>query len=447
MTGKPPIGRLSCVMGLELPEAVNDIVSLDFKPCPEVATFGAATIRQGCVMMSAFNISVFERLDDVSPEWPRGASAGHDARFHAFQSTTFLKVWTESFGRSGRRSLHFVEVRDDSGRPIIFIPLCITTRKGTRVLEFIDADAADYNAPILFPSDIAWSRDDAERLWMDIVEALPPFDIVMFSKMPADIDGFINPLNLIADRANGISCHANDLRRPWSQIEAAIPQRRTLLRKNRNLEKLAPLEFRIASADHERREATAAFLRQKQWRFEQTRVPGFDVDTDKHDFFHEGTHVFAREGMLKLFYLKSGKTIIATIWGLVAGKRYYAIMLSFEAGHWSKFSPGSVLYYRTLQRLHEQGFEWLDLGIGDEPWKLESCETTFELSAKQLPVTMQGRVFLLRRQIAEMVRSTSLWQSIRPLKWVILRRLRQSSLALVCSDILFGAFIPFASNI
>ncbi|WP_162894779.1 GNAT family N-acetyltransferase [Rhizobium terrae] len=395
-------------------------------------------------MVPVFNIAVFDQLDSVSRDWPRGATSEHGARYHPFQSVIFLKVWTDSFGRSGRRSLHFVEVRDGGGRPVFFVPLCITMRNGAKVLEFIDANAADYNAPILFPTTIVWSRTLVERLWLAIVSKLPSFDVLVFSKMPSDIDGLANPLSLIADRANDISCHANDLRRPWPEIEAGVPQRKTLFRKIRNLEKVAPLEFRIATEEHERREATDAFLRQKQWRFEQTRVPGFDVDVDKRDFFHEGTHVFAREGMLKLFYLTSGEEIIATMWGLMAGRRYYAIMLSFEAGKWAKFSPGGVLYYRTLRWLHEHQFEWLDLGIGDEPWKLESCETTFRLTAKQLPVTLQGRVFLARQRLAGAIRSTALWQAVRPLKWIILRRLKQMTMTLTGYGAVTDLLLPMA---
>lgn len=383
----------------------------------------------GQLMVPVFKISIFDNLDDLSQDWPR-ASAAEGAHFHAFQSVTFLKVWLASFGRSGERSLHFVEVRDAEDRPVIFIPLCITRRNGTRILEFVDADAADYNAPILFTTSISWTPELAERLWHEIASQLPPFDLLIFSKMPADIDGLANPLSLMGDQANEASCHANDLRRPWADIEAAIPQRKTLARKMRNLEKITPLEFRIADGDEERREATAAFLRQKQWRFEQTRVPGFDVDADKHDFFRDGTEIFAKEQMLKLFYLRSGDRIIATIWGLTAGKRYYAIMLSFEAGEWAKFSPGSVLYYRTLQWLHGNGYEWLDLGIGDEAWKIESCETTFPLTAKQAALTLRGQVYLLRQRSVAALRSTRLWRSLRPLKWVIRRRLRQTMMTI-----------------
>lgn len=398
-------------------------------------------------MKPQFTISVFDNLDDLSAEWPSGAEAKDGARHHPFQSKTFLKVWLQSFGRSGVRSLHFVEVRDGRGQPIVFVPLCITRRKGARVLEFIDGEAADYNAPILFETSFRWDRGTAEALWRQITDPLPRFDLVSLSKMPLEIGGLVNPLSLLADRPNEISCHGNDLRRPWAEIEAGIPQRKTLMRKMRNLEKLAPLTFGIANGAGERRAATEAFIRQKQWRFEQTRVPGFDVDVDKHDFFDRGTDVFAQEGMLKLFHLKSGDTILATIWGLTAGRRYYAIMLSFEAGDWAKFSPGSILYYRTLQWLHEQGFEWLDLGIGDEPWKLESCETTFPLTALYAAMTLQGRIYVARTGLASKVRSTALWQAIRPIKWMILRRFREAAVSISGCSLLSEPYVLLAAAV
>lgn len=381
-------------------------------------------------MSDFFAISVFDDIDELSSEWPRGGDAADGVFFYPFQTVTFLKAWLASFGRSGERSLHFVEVRDNSGRPLLFIPLCISRRKGARILEFIDGDAADYNAPILFASDVEWNATRAEQLWRGVTQSLPPFDLVQLDKMPAHIDGMINPLGFLGDRAYEISCHGNDLRRPWATVEAAVPQRKTLLRKSRQIDRIAPLAFKIASDDSERTEANAAFLRQKQQRFEQTMVPGFDTDADKLDFFQDGTEFFAQEGMLVLFYLKAGDEIIATIWGLKAGKRYYAIMLSFETGEWARYSPGSVLFYQTLQWLHANGYEWMDLGIGDEAWKLESCETIFPLTARSEPVTARGRAYLLRNKAVETIRSTSLWRRLRPLKWIIRRRLRPASLLL-----------------
>jgi len=387
-------------------------------------------------MVPAFQIAVFDKLEDVSSDWPRAAQAENGAHFHAFQTVTFLTAWTNSFGRSGRRSLHFVEVRDRAGRPVLFMPLCITRRTGAAILTFIDNDAADYNAPILFPVGFQWTRDVIEGLWRQIASKLPSYDVLELDKMPSDIDGLVNPLALLSNGAHSISCHGTDLRRPWSEIDLAYPNRRTVLRSARLLNDKAPLEFRVARRRDEMDEAVAAMLRQKQQRFEQTRVPGFETDRDKYDFFNEGTYLFAEEGMVVLFYLKAGDQILATNWGLVAGRRFHGIMTSFEGGEWAKFSPGSILNYRVVEWLHREGFEWHDLGVGDEAWKLKAARA-FELTRRRSAATLQGWIYLQRRAAMMRLRATQFWQKIRPLKWIILRRLRHSALALVGLDILF----------
>ena len=377
-------------------------------------------------MENTFLIEVRGSPGELSPDWPSGAPGQRgDALLHAFQTRTFLEVWLESFGRTGRQSFHFVEVRDRAGRPLLLVPLRIIVAGGARLLQFIDHEAADYNAPVLFSSGHAWTRESAKQLWQQIVAKLPPVDVVELTKMPGDVEGVDNPLFLLGSGAGELSCHATDLRRPWAEIDREVPRRTTLLRKIRGLERISPLGFHVAETAEEVRRVTEVMLRQKQRRFEETMVPGFDVDRDKFDFFDKGTARFHQQGMLKLFYLTSGdNTIVATIWGLTSEKRYYAIMLSFEGDEWTRHSPGSILFYKALEWLHRNGYEWMDLGIGDEPWKLESCRTTIPLVERREALTPRGRLHMARMKLTEAVRRTQAYQRLRPLKWVVLRKIR-----------------------
>ena len=377
-------------------------------------------------MENTFLIEVRGSPGELSPDWPSGVPGQRgDAFLHAFQTRTFLGVWLESFGRTGRQSFHFVEVRDRAGRPLLLVPLRIIVAGGARLLQFIDHEAADYNAPVLFSSGHAWTRESANQLWQQIVAKLPPVDVVELTKMPGDVEGVDNPLFLLGSGAGELSCHATDLRRPWAEVDREVPRRTTLLRKIRGLERISPLGFHVAETAEEVRRVTEVMLRQKQRRFEETMVPGFDVDRDKFDFFDKGTARFHQQGMLKLFYLTSGdNTIVATIWGLTSEKRYYAIMLSFEGDEWTRHSPGSILFYKALEWLHRNGYEWMDLGIGDEPWKLESCRTTIPLGARREALTPRGRLHMARMKLTEAVRRTQAYQRLRPLKWVVLRKIR-----------------------
>ncbi|WP_158259821.1 GNAT family N-acetyltransferase [Phyllobacterium phragmitis] len=382
--------------------------------------------RTDLAVHPTFTIRIHDSLEGLSAEWPAGGPLSPaEARYHVFQTKTFLDVWRATFGRSRGARVCLVEVRDASGNPVIFIPLCIRASKGAKILGFIDEGAADYNAPILFPVPWEWSRPLAEQLWEAVVAALPRFDVLILDKMPGDVEGLTNPLHLISDGPNDVSCHGTDLRRPWTDIQKAQPQHKTLMRKIRNLERIAPCQYVIASGKAERDEIVHALLKQKQRRFVETHVPGFDAEPDKRAFFEEGTDIFAEAGMLHLSAIKVGDEIVSTLWGLVHGKRYYGILMSFEAGEWAKYSVGHIVNYRTLEWLHQNGFEYMDHGIGDEPWKLDHCEITVPLSKKTGTRTWRGGLYISRMRAIERLRGTRFWQKVRPLKWTALRAIRK----------------------
>ena len=375
-------------------------------------------------MMMKLSVQVHNNLETVSKEWPvSSADAPANARYHVFQTLTFLRVWWNSFGRGGAVTPCLVEVREAEGRPVLFAPFALSKRGLARILTFADADAADYNTPILFPVDYVWTRERAAELWRLIVEALPDFDLVIASKMPERVGGLLNPLFLIANAPNDVACHGNDLRRPWDEIERAIPFRKTLLKRMRALGRVGTLDYFVVANEQDNDEVLAFVLRQKQRRFEETKVPGFDVDREKYAFFHEGTHSFARGRMLHLVGLKVGNEIVGAMWGLVQDKVYYAILIGSEGNDWAKYSIGRIVYYKTLEWLHGAGFEYMDLGIGDEPWKLDHCDTTVPLAQMTVIRTWRGRWYMRRMRALESLRGTVLWRKIRPFKWVVLRRL------------------------
>ncbi|MGO4339970.1 GNAT family N-acetyltransferase [Labrys sp. KB_33_2] len=378
-------------------------------------------------MMMKLSVQVHDSLETVSKEWPVSpADAPANARYHVFQTLTFLRVWWDTFGRGAAVTPCLVEVRDAEGRPVLFAPLGLSKRKQARILTFADADAADYNAPILFPVDHEWTRERAAELWRLIVEALPAFDLVTLSKMPEQVGGLTNPLYLIADASNDVACHGTNLCRPWHEIDKAVPFRKTLLKKMRGLERIGPLRYLVVADEQDHDGVLAFVLRQKQRRFEETKVPGFDADPEKYAFFHEGTRSFVDARMVHLAGLRVGDEIVGAMWGLVQGRHYYAILIGSEGTEWAKYSIGRIVYYKTLEWLHKAGFEYMDLGIGDEPWKLDHCDTTVPLAQMTVIRTWRGRWYRRRMRALESLRQTLLWRKLRPLKWVVLRWLGQS---------------------
>jgi CelD/BcsL family acetyltransferase involved in cellulose biosynthesis len=368
-----------------------------------------------------FTITVARELP---ADWPGINSLG-TARAHVFQTREFLGVWAEVFAAPWGVEAYYVEVRDAAGALVMRLPLAIEVKKGVRVLGFADQSAADYVAPILYPTTVAWSRAQAEALWAQIEAALPAADLVVLEKMPALVGDCINPFFAMLAEANPESCHGSDVTRPWAEIEATQAQLKTLRRKARGLEKLGAVRFIVASDAGERQRLLARLMEQKQRRFEDTQVPGFAEVPEPKLFFERATEVFAATGNLHLAALEVGGELVATSWTLAFGSRVYELMIGFESGEWAKHSPGRVLNLRYLEWAKAQGFAYVDHGIGDEDWKRENCDTHVPLGRLVAARSAKGRRALAKAALVARVRATRLYRQLRPYKWIVKRAVKR----------------------
>ncbi len=380
-----------------------------------------------------YTIRCFDTADAVSPDWPQAEKDGPgklnshaSPNYHIFQTSTFLKIWEKTYAPALKAQLCLVEVRSEDGRPVVFLPLAIFKRNGTRILSFTDQGVADYNAPVVFACGIKWTRIQAENLWQQIVKALPVFDFADFNNMPEMLGNLSNPLFLLANRKNDANSHATILTRDWDNIQKSLVRPKTLRRKLRHLNEIGQCDFVVAQSDAERQAFLDFMLTAKQQRFIETQVPGFEQYPEKLHYFKEATQVFHDAGVLHFSALKLNGEIIACMWGLVSGPHYYGIMIASNLKNWAKYSPGHVLHYLLLKNLKEQGYDCLELGVGDEEWKVQNCDLTIPLMRMTLCNTINGHIYHMRQRMMAALRATSLWQQLRPLKWRMIRHFQRT---------------------
>lgn len=354
----------------------------------------------------------------IPADWP-GINTMGEARGHVFQTREFMGVWAETLGAG--LDARFVDVRDHRGQMVMRLPLAIEMQDGISVLGFADQSCADYNAPLLYPTDIEWTPVRAAQLWSAIESALPAVDKVVLDKMPAMVGDLVNPLRHLSSEDNPEACNGSNLNLPWAEIEATQAQLKTLKRKARGLEKLGAVRFIIATDPVERQRVLDRLLEQKQRRFEETLVPGFNESPASRQFFENATTLFASTGNLHLAALEVGSEIVATSWTLQMGTIVYELMIGFEAGEWFKHSPGRVLNLRYLEWAKAQGFTYVDHGIGDEEWKRENTDTRVPLGRLIAARTAKGRRQLARAALAARIRSLPLYEKLRPYKWIVKR--------------------------
>ncbi|MBJ6132310.1 GNAT family N-acetyltransferase [Ochrobactrum sp. Q0168] len=371
--------------------------------------------------VSPFHIEVHDRVDDLSDDWP-DANDGNGCALFVFQSKTFLRAWEATYGKARKAQLCLVEVRDQDQRPVLFVPLYIQQQHGARVLAFTDDGVADYNAPILFDHAQTWDAVSADALLQGIVAALPPFDIAAFDKMPETVEGRPNPFWYISNRDCAEATQWITLDRPLPDIEASIRGLRTIKKRGKALRQAGRYRFLVTRTAEERATILDAMLRQKQRRFVETRVPGFDAHPEKRQFFETVTEPLAARNALHFSALTMDDEVVATMWSVTRNRHYCAMVTTFEDGVWNKYSPGKVLILRLIEALKADDYDCFDLGFGNEPWKQDFANRTIPLRDYIAARTPRGKLSLARQQLITSLRSTRLYQRLRPLKWELLRR-------------------------
>jgi CelD/BcsL family acetyltransferase involved in cellulose biosynthesis len=369
-----------------------------------------------------FEIKVHSRVDDLSNDWP-DANDSSGCALYVFQSRTFLRAWEASYGAAHKAELCLIEVRDQNQRPVLFVPFCIMQRYGARILSFVDDGVSDYNAPILFENAPHWDVAGASALLKQIFAALPPFDMVAFEKMPQEVEGRPNPFWGLSNRDCAAGTHWITLERPMPEIEQSIRGHSSIAKRAKALRRAGRYRFLVTRDAQERATFLETMLQQKQKRFEDTKVPGFETHPEKRRFFELVTEPLAAVNALHFSVLTMDDAVVATMWSVTRKRHYCAMITTFEDGIWNKYSPGKVLMVRLIEALKADDYECFDLGFGNEPWKQDFANLEIPMRDYVVARTLRGRIALACQQTIEGLRTTRLYKRLRPLKWELLRRL------------------------
>jgi CelD/BcsL family acetyltransferase involved in cellulose biosynthesis len=354
-----------------------------------------------------FRIRVAHDLAEFADLWPRTDRCGL-AHCYVFQCADILQVWCDTIGRAWRTRAIFVAVFDDIGRPMLLIPLCIERRRGIRMLRFIDGGLSDYNAPILFEPTRTWGRETLERLWRELIEVLPPFDIAMFDKMPADICGVPNPLVSLRGTPSAEAAHSTSITSGWKEYAAKhLPHKNNSRYQRRRLAQLGLLAFKVAETPADRQRILRAAMRQKSRRFIETTGVNYLDRPGYRQYYTTMTERFAWPGPLLIAALELDGKILSAGWHFIFNRRFVFFLTSYEGDEWKRFSPGRLLLEDLLEWSFSNGITVFDFTFGDENYKLEYSNKKLLLYQANIPVTTVGQVY-------QVGRNTKAWKLLRP---------------------------------
>ncbi len=356
--------------------------------------------------VTSFKIRVATDLAEFSKLWPRTDRRGSEQHSYVFQCADILELWCDTVGRARGTQMLFVAVFDDIGRPMLLLPLGIERHSGIRILRFLDGGLCDYNAPIVFEPTRTWGRHTVERMWQELIRALPRFDIAMFDKMPADICGVPNPF-IELGAPFPPSGHFVNITSSWEEYAAKrLPYKRESSYQRRRLAKFGRVAFKVAETPADRQRILQAMMCQKSRRYIETRgADGLDRPGYRQ-YYIAMTERFTWPRPLFISALEVDGKILATNWGLISNKRFFGIVMSFEGGEWRSFSPGRLLLEDLLKWNFTNGTTVFDFGIGDESYKVAYTDQTLVLYQAIIPATAIGKAY-------QVGRNTKAWQLMK----------------------------------
>ncbi len=368
--------------------------------------------RRGVVATDATHFTVELHHSLTAADWPYAADPR--ARMHIFQSREFLDVWMDTIGRARGAECCLIAVKDGERRPILYLPLAIETTFNVRLLRFMDAGVADYNAPILM-SERALTRREFERVWSEVLSLLPKFDVVDLQKMSGDVSGAFNPLAYLdcaPYASSGPAIALNALRGEVDARPSVRALRKNLGRHLRALNRIGEMNFIVNPAAGQSDRIFERLLELKRRKYLRTTGRDFLAAPGVTGFYRQMTAPGRIGRISHLSALTCGGNVISAHLGFIGRSRVYYVLPAYDT-EYQRFQVGHLLLQHLIDLSLEQKFSTFDLGLGDFSYKEKWATHHLALYACERPMTVAGALYLQMRRARRFAAGTGLREWLR----------------------------------
>jgi CelD/BcsL family acetyltransferase involved in cellulose biosynthesis len=354
------------------------------------------------VLKSAVNpavrapVEVLTQIGKVEPLWRELVQQG--AICSRYQHYSWMSGWWDHIGSISKASPHVTVLRDETGKPILLLPLVRKQVGPLQVGFFMGGKHTNFNLPIWRTGHLKQPGPGLKVLLNGLRHNGPRLDLLVLLNQPATWQGVANPMLQAPHRASASRAYAGDLQ---SDFEALLKERmgsnsrKKLRQKERQLGALGPVAFQRARTPTEIDLVLGAFFQQKGDRMRERGLSNaFDAPGVK-EFTAAAAHTIdpdTGEPVIELYAALVGDTVIATFGGIVADGRFSGMFNSIAGSEFRHYSPGELLLANVIRMCCERGLDRFDLGIGDAAYKQVYCKDAEALYDSVIPITAAGQI-------------------------------------------------------
>lgn len=354
-------------------------------------------------------VTSHEDLAALAPAWD---ALWHDSDGLVFQSHAWIEAWWRTATHRDERDL-LIGLVWNGARLEAVLPFATIRRRGITILEWAAKEHSDYGDALLAPD---WNRDAVAALWREIATT-GRFDMLYLNRLLPDAairEIFAADLAAGRLRINHRSETSYRVVGPWRSgadwLEAQSKNlRRTHKRGSKFLEEAGELRFRLLGPDEPLEpliERTAALKR--LWLQRHGHVS---------DLFDEGTpalpaliHVMAGLGILHVFVVECGGTVVGIAINLVQRQRMMTFITTYDPDY-ERGSPGILQIIDYTQWSIDHGLTMVDFMCGGEDYKRRFATELETLGSVTGARTLVGRLAVLADTAGHALRS---WRARPP---------------------------------
>lgn len=375
---------------------------------------------------SNIELILWDSLSDAALEWRQFET---HAVHSVFQRYDWLASWQEHVGSAyGIRPL--VAVGKNHGRTVFIWPLGLRKRGPLSVASWLGAKNTNYNVGLWDPAYFESATKSEIGSLLRRIGKDAGIDAFRLTNQPKL---WMDAPHPFCQFASSVSCSTSYVTNLPDDFAAFVSEKRSksarkkLAKKLRRLEEAGPVEFSRARTPEAAEEALDALIEQRTNRQQMAGIPS----VYSCDAFCKFTRSLLLENLQKqqpakeIFSLRVGGVIRATYIGGAQGNRYSCYANSFRNDDLTRFSPGTHLLMHVIERAIKDGYNTLDMGIGEESYKIDWCSPE-DLFDTTVPISTLGHPYAVihkwKSSIKRFIRSSPwAWNAVRVVRKTMCR--------------------------
>jgi len=318
-----------------------------------------------------------------------------------FSDYAWAEAWYGRLDRDGADMPVIVIGRGPHGEPYFILPFVLEQRGPFRVLLWPGGTHSGYQHGLFSDACRTHIKNvGAPVFWARVWADLPDADAVAAYGVPETDVAEDHPLAHLPRFGCGCAGHRFALMPDWTALYEAkcnAKMRRNDRRCERRLEEIGEVTFQVARSADERRHLIDVMLEQKSAQLNEMGAPDFTAAPGIARFYHRlaTSGEWGRGSEVFIAALELDGDPVAVNLALIKDGCAHGMILSMTNGDVEKFGPGRLLLRRSLAHFCGIGLRSMDLGAGDDPYKMHWADETVRRCDVIVPLTVRGRLFVL----------------------------------------------------